>query len=324
MKHFALCLLQTVLMLAPASGVADDRPSGNYILNLYDAMGPDIEGVTQDFGFSALISWEGQLILFDAGTNADVLKGNAAALGVDLAEVDFAVASHSHFDHINGFDYLLEVNPEVKIYFPQDPFFGAPFPFDATGMDPTAAAGLPLDQQYFRGGETKFTFDQSGRFWGSDVEYVAESREIAPGIHLVATRSPYMGYFTRYPGSSVEMDDTDSEVKTMGLPELSLSLKSNQGEILIVGCSHSLVETIVSESRSYLGVEKIRLVMGGFHLIPYDGEEIVGMALRMKDDLGVESVAPAHCTGHLGFKVFSEVFGDDYHRAGLGSYVDLK
>ncbi len=43
-------------------------------------------------------------------------------------KIDFAVASHSHFDHINGFDYLLEVNPQVKIYFPQDFFWGANIP----------------------------------------------------------------------------------------------------------------------------------------------------------------------------------------------------
>ncbi len=24
----------------------------------------------------------------------------------------FAIASHAHFDHINGFDYLLEVKPK--------------------------------------------------------------------------------------------------------------------------------------------------------------------------------------------------------------------
>ncbi len=29
----------------------------------------------------------------------------------------------------------------------------------------------------------------------------------------------------------------------------------------------------------------------------------------MREEYGVESVAPAHCTGHLGFEIFKKVFG---------------
>ena len=49
---------------------------------------------------------------------------------------------------------------------------------------------------------------------------------------------------------------------------------------------------------------------GGFHLLPYDAEEIRSMVLRMRDELGVRGVGAAHCTGHLGFEVFRQVFGD--------------
>jgi 7,8-dihydropterin-6-yl-methyl-4-(beta-D-ribofuranosyl)aminobenzene 5'-phosphate synthase len=314
--------LHCLCLSGAAWGEAPKRPDGDYILNLYDAFGPQIAGVTQDFGFSALVSWQDKLILFDAGSNADILKSNVAALGIDLKEVDFAIASHSHFDHTNGFDYLLEVNPDVKIYFPNDPFFGAPLPFDATGVDPHAVEALSEDQRYFRGEKTKFTFNQSGRFWGADVEYVPQSAQIAPGVHLIATRSPYMGYFSRYPNMGIAGEASGEEIKTMGLPELSLSLETAQGEVLVVGCSHSLVETITRETKNYRQ-KGIALVLGGFHLLPYGEADIREMAQRMKDELGVGSVAPAHCTGHLGFKVFSETYGDSYLDAGLGRYVQL-
>ena len=74
-----------------SSGAASaELPEGNYIVNLYDAFGPEREGLTQDFGFSALVRYEGKTILFDSGTNADILKANTEALGIDLREVDFA------------------------------------------------------------------------------------------------------------------------------------------------------------------------------------------------------------------------------------------
>jgi 7,8-dihydropterin-6-yl-methyl-4-(beta-D-ribofuranosyl)aminobenzene 5'-phosphate synthase len=297
-------------------------PDGNFIINLYDAFGKSSPGVTQDFGFSVLVRYGGKTILFDAGTNADILKRNTDALGVDLRDVDFAVASHSHFDHISGFDYLLAVNPKVKIYFPNDPFWGAPLKFDVTGQESDKVAGLPPEQKYFGGSKTKFTFQQSGRFWKADVEYVEKSREVAPGIHLVTTRSPFMGYFSRYPNVAVtgEKVKSDDKTKTIGLPEISMSLETADGEVLLVGCSHSLVVRIVEETRKVIGRD-IALVMGGYHLLPYDSADISKMAAHMKNDLGVKSVAPAHCTGHLGFKIFQETFGEHYHMAGLGSVI---
>ena len=45
---------------------------------------------------------------------ADRQPGIESALGVDLSKIDMAVGSHAHGDHLNGFDYLLSVNPKVK------------------------------------------------------------------------------------------------------------------------------------------------------------------------------------------------------------------
>jgi 7,8-dihydropterin-6-yl-methyl-4-(beta-D-ribofuranosyl)aminobenzene 5'-phosphate synthase len=309
-----------LVVLAAACASPPAQSNGNYIINLYDAFGPDTEGLTQDFGFSALVHYNGTTILFDSGTNADVLRANADALGVDLAEVDLAVASHAHFDHINGFDYLLEVNPDVKLYFPADVFWGWNVEFDVSGAEPDAAAALPAEQRYFGGAKEGFRFRQSGRFWGADVEYVADHTEIGPGMTLITTRSPYVGYFTRYPslGGLEGLTEAEGGVKTIGLPELSLNLETPDGDVLLVGCSHSQVETIVRSTRERLD-RPIGLVFGGYHMLPYSADEIRQVATRMRGELGVAGVAPTHCSGHAAFKVFREVFGKRYRMAGLGT-----
>jgi len=119
-----------------------------------------------------------------------------------------------------------------------------------------------------------------------------------------------MGTFIKYP-------PFDQDPQFIGMPELSLSLATDKGEIVVSGCSHSTIENIVKEVRKVRG-GKIFLVAGGFHLIPYKREYIAALAKRMHDDYGVESVAPAHCTGHLGFSVLREEFGDRYRFFGLG------
>lgn len=306
-----------------AAETGKDKPEVT-ILNLYDSFGKEIAGTQQDFGFSALITYRGKTILFDSGANADLFKKNVQALGVDLEKVDFAIASHDHFDHVNGFDWLLEVNPKVKIYYPNDRWAGAPTTFDLAGRNPDIAKQLPAEQQYFggkRAGVVPLT--SSGRFWKANVEFVAESREIAPGISLIATTSTLMGHFTKYPGTITDPNaDPIYEDKYEGLPELSLSLQTAKGEVLIAGCSHSSVDLIAISAKNFVKRDLYALV-GGLHLIPYDATFVTGQVKRVKETYGFKKIAPGHCTGHLAFKLLRDAYGPDYLLAGLGSKLDL-
>ena len=61
------------------------------IRNLYDAFGKENNQSKFDFGFSALIEFNGKTILFDSGTDAEIFKNNVNALGIDLKKVDIAI-----------------------------------------------------------------------------------------------------------------------------------------------------------------------------------------------------------------------------------------
>lgn len=290
------------------------------ILNLYDAFSQDTS-LTKDFGFSCITKYKGKTILFDAGSNADIFKHNTLALGIDLRKVDMVIVSHGHFDHLNGLDYLLQINPHVKIYFPYDIFWGAPVPYDATGQEPGVKDSLPRSNQYFDGGATKFVINQSGRFWKANIEFVKSAKDILPGLKLITTSSGYMGYFSCYPNKSFvdgQFTQQKDDCKQTGLPELSLSMKTDRGEVLIVGCSHTGVENIISETKKVTG-DPIDLVYGGFHMIPFDRNQTNLLANKIKNELKVQRVAPAHCTGHLAFKILQDKFGQNALYAGLGS-----
>lgn len=294
----------------------------NTITNLYDAFSNDTS-LTRDFGFSCITKYAGKTILFDAGSNADIFKANTEKLGIDLSKVDIAIVSHGHFDHLNGLDYLLQKNPKVKIYFPYDIFWGAPVPFDATGQSPDMKDSLPIYMRYFDGAKTKFTINQSGRYWNANIEYVKTSKEILPGLTIVATASEFMGYFSCYPGKSFvegQFEEKDHECRNTNLPELSVSMKNAAGEILIVGCSHTGVDNIIRETKKITN-QPISLVYGGFHMIPYDKAKTQELVKMMKNELLVKRVAPAHCTGHLAFKTLMDEYGKDYLYAGLGETI---
>ncbi len=59
---------------------AEPTPPAYEIINLYDAFGRDRSDLRFDFGFSALVRYGELSILFDTGSQAEVLKENAAAL----------------------------------------------------------------------------------------------------------------------------------------------------------------------------------------------------------------------------------------------------
>jgi 7,8-dihydropterin-6-yl-methyl-4-(beta-D-ribofuranosyl)aminobenzene 5'-phosphate synthase len=133
-------------------------------------------------------------------------------------------------------------------------------------------------------------------------------------MYLIVTQSVMMGDFSAYPPHEPGHPDMQ------GFLELSLALKTEKGIVLITGCSHSKVEEIVRATKKFLGGD-IELVEGGFHLFPYDGAYITSIAKIMKDELGVRRVAPAHCTGNLAFKIFREMYGENYSYAGVESEV---
>ncbi len=287
--------LMTILLVT-ISGFAHagDSPTSQVdVLNLYDNFGSEEHGATLDWGFSTLVRYRGMTILFDGGSSAALLERNAQALGVDLREVDIAVLSHNHYDHISGFDHLLAVNPDVKIFLPNDRLLG--------GRPSRDAEEAEWNASHQRG----------YRFPDADVRYVKNHQEIAPGIRVIVTKSELVGYFYKYP-------PYDQEPLLLGLPEVTLALETDTGWVVVTGCSHSEVVRIVQAAKSELGGE-IQGLVGGFHLLPYSEEEVSLVVGQLHDEFAVNAVAPAHCTGETAHGLLEKAFGQKYTAFGLGA-----
>lgn len=73
------------------------------------------EGVGAEHGLSLWVEACGKKLLFDSGASGLFLE-NAARLGIDVADADFAVLSHAHYDHGGGLAAFLEANSRAKVY----------------------------------------------------------------------------------------------------------------------------------------------------------------------------------------------------------------
>ncbi len=222
-------ILATVLITAGISSLASlaaparaaEPESKSQITILYDAFGTD-PSMTKDWGFSALVEVAGKRILFDTGNDADIFAANVKAKGVDLKTLDFVVLSHRHSDHMAGLNYVLSVNPTVKIYAPKEGFgiYGSSLPSSFYRKD----ENLPPEMRYY-GGKPPQTMKFGAAWHGPQFELIDKTTEISPGITLIALVSDAPG--------------------TKELKELSLAVNTSDGMVLVVGCSHPGIEKIV-------------------------------------------------------------------------------
>jgi len=76
------------------------------------------EGLKTDWGFSCIVKGTEKTILFDTGTNSDILFYNINKLNVNPEDVELVALSHNHTDHTGGLLSFLGKNNKVSVYIP--------------------------------------------------------------------------------------------------------------------------------------------------------------------------------------------------------------
>lgn len=101
------------------------------------------------------------------------------------------------------------------------------------------------------------------------------------------------------------------------LQEQALVVETREGLVVITGCAHPGIVSIVQKAKTVNPKADIALVMGGFHLLsssPNGIDEII----RAFRELGVQRVAPSHCTGDLARSRFKAAYQANYVDGGVG------
>jgi 7,8-dihydropterin-6-yl-methyl-4-(beta-D-ribofuranosyl)aminobenzene 5'-phosphate synthase len=175
-----------------------------------------------------------------------------------------------------------------------------------TGDDPAILAknvkakSVDLTRRYYDGAPPEIMRFGTA-FPGANIQLIDKTTEVAPGITLIALVSDAPG--------------------TKELKELSLAINTPDGIVLVVGCSHPGIETIVAEAAKIN--PHIRFIAGGFHLVVAQDAAIEKAATSLHDIYKVDYIAPGHCTGEPTFTAMQRMFGDHYLYAGLGTTLDV-
>lgn len=121
-------------------------------------------------------------------------------------------------------------------------------------------------------------------------------------------------------GSLKIYDDIYSSGELPGqMKEQALIVRTDNGLIIITGCAHSGIVSIVRKAKEHLK-DDVLLVMGGFHL----GDKHQDALERIVADfraLGVKYVGPCHCSGDIARKVFQQHYRNNFIPVGIGTTI---
>lgn len=95
-----------------------------------------------------------------------------------------------------------------------------------------------------------------------------------------------------------------------------------RGLVLITGCSHPGIVAIATKAKQEMN-RNIYLICGGMHLSRSSEDEVKGIINELRK-LGVEQVAPCHCTGDKAIAMFKDAFGKAFIPMGVGQLLRIQ
>ena len=230
---------------------------------------PDGSNLIAEHGLSFLVETARSKFIFDCGHTGAAFD-NAKILGVNLSDINFAVLSHSHYDHAGGFPKLLNFAP-IKTVYTGENFWEEKFSdnkYSGCGFDKNFLYNKNIEQKICR---DMIQFDE-------DI-FLAGNFKRRYDFETIPSK------FLR--GDKKVPDDFSDEI--------ILILRGGDGLAIVTACAHSGILNIIADVRERFN-QPIVSVIGGLHLVGATQERINKTLAELKN-FGIKKILPCHCSG---------------------------
>lgn len=265
-------------------------------------------GLSSEWGLCIYIEYGDKVVLLDTGASELFVK-NAEELGLDLAKVDFAALSHGHYDHANGMRAFFKANSKAPFYLQK-------------GAGENCYDKYWLYRHYI-GIPRGILSEAEDR-----IRFAEGKFQVCPGVWLLPHTTPGLEAIGKRNHMYLRNDGkTDGRDGRKWRPddfshEQSLVFETEGGLVIFNSCSHGGADNIIREVQDALPGQKIKAMVGGFHLYKRNAEEVRAMARSMRET-GIEQIYTGHCTGNKAFAVFKDELGEMVHQMSCGLVMEF-
>jgi 7,8-dihydropterin-6-yl-methyl-4-(beta-D-ribofuranosyl)aminobenzene 5'-phosphate synthase len=233
-------------------------------------------------------------LLFDTGISENGIIHNAKVFGVSLSEIDGIILSHGHFDHFGGIvNTLRDISIRgrrtgVDLFLHPDSFLKRWEVFP----DGRKAEMPFLDELQLK---------KEGAKIHKNKNPICLPNNDSPSI-LLTGQIPRETTFERGFPFQYIIDSVNGNLIPDPLVKDDQALIVNvkdKGLVILTGCGHAGIINTINYARKLTGIEKIYVVIGGFHLPADNGiyEEAIEPTLQEIQKANPDHIIPCHCTG---------------------------
>ncbi|MEG2454841.1 MAG: MBL fold metallo-hydrolase, partial [Oscillospiraceae bacterium] len=245
----------------------ENAPSGSFV---------------HEHGLALHLSYEGKNYLLDTGSTGKFVE-NAAALHIDLAQVDACILSHGHYDHGNGLAAFFSRNKTAQVYLRPD------------AMNPQYFTAGPLKK--FIGVDPQIFADYPQRFSPVEGVYL-----LAPGLWLV-------------PDEVLHEQSLVAETEG-GLVVLNSCCHAGAGNIV----KGILAQFPGKKVRALVGGFHL-MGLPGISTLGVSPGIVKNLACWLTDELGVQKIYTGHCTGIPAYDLLKAERPDQIHSLTIGDVL---
>ncbi|MCF0194693.1 MAG: MBL fold metallo-hydrolase [Bacteroidaceae bacterium] len=254
-------------------------------------------GLPTEHGLCLWVETGGRKFMFDLGQSG-LFAENAARMGIEVREAEFAIVSHGHYDHGGGLRTFMALNETAPVYVHRK----------AWGEHYSIRDGK----------ETYIGLDSS--LAGSERLVLTDSGcEIVEGITLFAGSSGHE--FCSPANRRILRSERGQMVCDDFCHEQSLIIQEGESCVLIAGCAHGGVLNIIARAEEVSG-KPITHVVAGMHVKGVDDHAFIrglAEALKAKDCM----CYTCHCTGSEAYEEMKMVLGDKIAYVGAGDTIEI-